>query len=264
MNPEFLVDGVLRSVLGGRRKRSGRALRYLTRDLARGAGQVARGAGRVAGGVNRSSGGFFTRPSTLLGALGLAWGIFETLQQNQSQPSGSTGTVGGEGNWTPGPTAPGGAPVQNAAPAQETVVPPPLPNVAATPAPVNVPADAMRMLRLAISAAHADGPMNEHERAAILLQAKQAGIEAVFGPEMTQPRPLAEIVSGVTDPGERATLYVLAYTVLRADEQVTGAERIYLAQLANLLGLDAPTVAKLETDTGERIDALGDQGQLGG
>jgi uncharacterized membrane protein YebE (DUF533 family) len=122
----------------------------------------------------------------------------------------------------------------------------------------------MRMLRLAISAAHADGPMNEHERAAILLQAKQAGIEAVFGPEMTQPRPLAEIVSGVTDPGERATLYVLAYTVLRADEQVTGAERIYLAQLANLLGLDAPTVAKLETDTGERIDALGDQGQLGG
>jgi uncharacterized membrane protein YebE (DUF533 family) len=122
----------------------------------------------------------------------------------------------------------------------------------------------MRMMRLAVSAAHADGPMNEHERAAILLQAKQAGIESVFGPEMTQPRPLAEIVTGVTDPAERATLYVLAYTVLRADEQVTGAERIYLAQLANLLGLDAATIAKLETDTGQRIDALGDQGQLGG
>ena len=81
---------------------------------------------------------------------------------------------------------------------------------------------------------------------------------------MTQPRPLAEIVAGVTDPHERATLYVLAYTVLRADEHVTGAERIYLAQLANLLGLDAPTIAKLETDTGQRIDALGDQGQPGG
>ena len=56
---------------------------------------------------------------------------------------------------------------------------------------------------------------------------------------------------------------MLAYTVLRADEQVTGAERIYLAQLANLLGLDPATVAKLETDTGQRIDALGDQGAVG-
>jgi uncharacterized membrane protein YebE (DUF533 family) len=221
MNPEFLVNGVLRSVLGGRRKRSGRAVRYLTRDLTRG------------------TGGFLSRPSTLLGALGLAWGIFETLNQNQNQPvaAGSSG-----------------------APLQEVPVPP-LPNVSA---PVAVSPDAMRMMRLAVSAAHADGPMNEQEKAAILLQAKQAGVESVFGPEMTQPRPLAEIVVGVTDPAERATLYVLAYTVLRADEQVTGAERIYLAQLANLLGLDPATVAKLETDTGQRIDALGDQGQLGG
>ena len=145
-------------------------------------------------------------------------------------------------------------------PVQEVPVPP-LPNVSA---PVAVSPDAMRMMRLAVSAAHADGPMNEQEKAAILLQAKQAGVESVFGPEMTQPRPLAEIVQGVKEPAERATLYVLAYTVLRADEQVTGAERIYLAQLANLLGLDPATVAKLETDTGQRIDALGDQGQLGG
>jgi uncharacterized membrane protein YebE (DUF533 family) len=59
-------------------------------------------------------------------------------------------------------------------------------------------------------------------------------------------------------------MYVLAFTVLRADEQLTGAERIYLAQLAHLLGLDPATVQRLEKDTGERIDALGDQGQLGG
>ena len=36
MNPEDLVNGVVRSVLGGRSKRSGRAMRYLTRDLTRG------------------------------------------------------------------------------------------------------------------------------------------------------------------------------------------------------------------------------------
>ena len=49
--------------------------------------------------------------------------------------------------------------------------------------------------------------------------------------------------------------------MVRADEQVTGAERIYLAQLAHLLDLDPATVQALEKDTGERIDALGDQGQ---
>jgi uncharacterized membrane protein YebE (DUF533 family) len=239
MNPEFLVDGVLRSILGGRRKRAGRALRYVTR----GVGHVARDATRAAVGVSRGTGGFLSRPGTLLGALGLAWGIFETLQHQNQTPT-----------QPPGPAGPAPAPVRE-------VPVPPLPNVSA-PAPVSP--DALRMMRLAVSAAHADGPMNEQERAAILLQAKQAGVESVFGPEMTHPRPLAEIVAGVNEPAERATLYVLAYTVLRADEQVTGAERIYLAQLANLLGLDSATVAKLETDTGQRIDALGDQGQLGG
>ena len=57
---------------------------------------------------------------------------------------------------------------------------------------------------------------------------------------------------------------MLAFTILRADEQVTGAERIYLAQLAHLLKLDAETAQALERDTGDRIDALGDQGQPGG
>jgi len=82
--------------------------------------------------------------------------------------------------------------------------------------------------------------------------------------EVNHPRSLADIVAGITDPAQRATLYVLAFTVLRADEQVTGAERIYLAQLAHLLNLEPADVQRLEKDTGERIDALGDQGQLGG
>jgi uncharacterized membrane protein YebE (DUF533 family) len=244
-----LLGGVLRSVLGGRRKRSTRALRYLTGGLTRGVGGAVSGIGRK---------GFWTRPSTLLGAAGVAWGIFETLQGSQGSPGAQgSGRAGAQGP-VPGSPAPG-SPLPPPIPTETPA--PPLPNVAAPPA---VTADALRLMRLAVSAAHADGAMNEQERAAILLQAKKAGIDTVFGPEIERPRSLAEIVSGVSDPAERATLYVMAYTVLRADEQVTGAERIYLAQLANLLGLDAPTVAKLETDTGERIDALGDQGQPGG
>ena len=119
-------------------------------------------------------------------------------------------------------------------------------------------------MQLAISAANADGVMSEKERAAVLQQAQSAGVGEIVQREMNHPRPLAEIVAGITDPAQRATLYVLAFTVLRADEQVTGAERIYLAQLAHLLELDPADVQQLEKDVGERIDALGDQGQLGG
>jgi uncharacterized membrane protein YebE (DUF533 family) len=140
---------------------------------------------------------------------------------------------------------------------------PPLPNVASADSP-QISADAMRLIRLAVSAANADGVMNEKERAAVVQQAQAAGVGDIVDRELEQRRPLAEIVAGVTDPTERGTLYVLAFTVLRADEQLNGAERIYLAQLAHLLNLDRATVERLEKDTGERIDALGDQGQLGG
>jgi uncharacterized membrane protein YebE (DUF533 family) len=118
-----------------------------------------------------------------------------------------------------------------------------------------VPNEVLRLVRLAISAANADGAMSEQERAAVVSEAQAHGGSELVAAELAQPRPLAEIVSGVTDPAQRATLYVLAYTILRADEQVSGAERIYLAQLANLLGLTPADVQRLEQETGRRIDA---------
>lgn len=217
MNPEILIQGVLGSVLGRGRKRSERALRYLT-------------------GGKRS---FWTRPTTLLTAAGVAWGIYETLQQTAAPAASGPGAAGAAtSSTTSGPL-------------------PPLPGAA-------VDADALRVVRLAVSAASADGVMNEKERAAVLQHAHAAGVGDIVEQELNHRRPLAEIVAGVDDSAQRATLYVLAFTVLRADEQVTGAERIYLAQLAHLLDLDPATVQQLEKDTGERIDALGDQGQLGG
>jgi uncharacterized membrane protein YebE (DUF533 family) len=122
----------------------------------------------------------------------------------------------------------------------------------------------LRLIQLAVSAAGADGVINDRERAAILQQARATGMAEFVERELSQPKPLAEIVGGVHQPDDAATLYVLAFTIVRADEQVTGSERIYLAQLANLLHLDRQTVDALEKDTGDRIDALGDQGQPGG
>jgi hypothetical protein len=224
MDEAFLFRSVLGAVLGGRtRKRTGRAMRYLT--------------GR------QSS--MWTSPTTLLTAAGVAWGIYEPLTNKGA--GGSIGSVGAGGSG-----GLGGA----------SVPLPPLPGAGV--APPGVSEDALRMMRLAISAANADGVMNEQERAAVVQEAQKVGVGSLVEVEMQQRRPLAEIVAGVADEAQRATLYALAFTILRADEQVTGAERIYLAQLAHLLNLDRATVEKLEKSVGERIDALGDQGQLGG
>ena len=203
MDESMLFNGVLRSVLGGRRRRGRRALRYLTGN----------------------SGSFWTNPTTLLTAAGVAWGIYETMQ------SGSPGSGG-------------------AAAAPATASMPPLPALGSS----SVSPDTMRLLRLAISAAGADGIVTDDERKAIIEQARGAGVGELVEAELAQPRPLREIVSGVTDANERATLYVLAFTVLRGDEQPTGAERIYLAQLANLLGLDATEAERLERSASASID----------
>jgi uncharacterized membrane protein YebE (DUF533 family) len=213
---DFLVQSVLRGVLGGRtKKRSKKALKYLT---------------------GHGKGSSLVNASTLLTAAGVAWGIYETMQ-NQGQAATGQPWIGQPGTPAPAPVS---APL------------PPLPNVGATAA-AAVPDDVTRVVRLAVSAANADGALNDQERAAIATHSGPDAAEIVAR-ELEIRRPLAEIVAGVTDPAQRATLYVLAYTILRADEQVSGAERIYLAQLANLLGLDPATVQKLEADTSQRID----------
>ena len=211
MNPDFLIQNVLSSVLGGGRKRSRRALRFLN-----------------------GGGSLWTRPTTLLTAAGVAWGIYETLQRSGAQSPAAGGAL-------PAATAMGSGGL------------PPLPGESAV---ADEDRQALRVVRLAISAANADGVMTEKERVAVLQQAETAGVRDVVERELNHPRPLAEIVGGVTEQADRATLYVLAFTVLRADEQVTGAERIYLAQLAHLLTLDPATVQKLEKDAAERIDQV--------
>jgi uncharacterized membrane protein YebE (DUF533 family) len=61
-------------------------------------------------------------------------------------------------------------------------------------------------------------------------------------------------VAGVADPAMKAQLYQLAFAVMRADENVSGGERIFLAQLAHALGLDPATTARLESEAAARID----------
>ncbi len=162
---------------------------------------------------------------TLMTLGGLAWGVFEAATAKS-----------------------GGAQGAEAAPA-----PPPLPTSAGVERPI--PEPALRLVRLMISAARADGALQDKEREAILKQARAAGAEALVQHELDKPQPLAEIVAGVSEPNQRQDLYVLAFTIVRADEGVSGAERIYLAQLAHQLGLPAEEAKALEELAAAGIDA---------
>jgi uncharacterized membrane protein YebE (DUF533 family) len=173
--------------------------------------------------------GSLINAGTLLTAAGLAWGAYEAA----TAKSDGMGTAGGAP-----PPLPGGA------------LPPPLPGL---------PPDVLRLLRLAIAAARADGRLTDAERASILTQARSVAAEAIVDQEIQSPRPLAEIVAGVSDSNTRAQLYVLAFTVVRADEGVSGAERIFLAQLAHALGLDPAATAALESEAARGIDAAAAQ-----
>jgi uncharacterized membrane protein YebE (DUF533 family) len=211
LDAEDVLDGLIRGALSGRRKRGLRTRHAI-------------GAGSL---VNAQ---------TLLAAAGVAWGLFETWQQQQA--------VGA----SPGPTAVAAAP-------------PPLPGgqpsagASETAEGGSLPPSLLQLARLMISAARADGAIGPAERERILREAREVGAEAEVERELAVLRPVAEIVAGATDPAFKEQLYTLAFTIVRADETVTGGERIYLAQLAHCLALDGTAVARLEGETAARIEA---------
>lgn len=169
----------------------------------------------------------------------MAWGLYDSLRGSTASPAGGPAPAPllGAPGWTV-PAAGAAAPAGQGSAAAALVV----------------PLEVARLVRLAVSAAGADGHVADGERALILQHARQAGVEAVVDEELRARRPLAEIVAGVTAEAERRDLYVLAYTIVRADEAVSGAERIYLAQLAHALGLDAATAAAIEQQTSAAIE----------
>ena len=233
MDAEHLIETLIRGALGSRPKRSRGALRFLT------------------GGRHS-----LLNAGTLLTAAGVAWGLYETMTQQGSTAS----AAGGSGQAGPPPVTRGahlqadqqqrdlpaeagshGDAGSQTAAGSHAVADPVTPEV-------------LRVIRLTIAAARADGRLAEQERAAILEQARAVGAEALVQQEIDRPRPLAEIVAGAADPNTREQLYVLAFAVVRADESVSGAERIFLAQLAHALGLDPAATTRLESEAASRID----------
>src|SRR5262245_11851133 len=185
------------------------------------------GRGKRGGGALRALTGSrspLLNAGTLLTLGGLAWGVYEAATAKSGAAAG-------------GAAAP---------------PPPPLPGASAA---QQLPPSTLQLVRLMVSAARADGALQPAEREAMLKQARAAGAEALVQQELDRPQPLAEIVAGVSELNQRQDLYVLAFAIVRADEGVSGAERIYLAQLAHRLGLSADEAKALEELAAAGIDA---------
>jgi hypothetical protein len=255
---EYLLGSMLRGVLTsrGHRKKMKGASRFLL------------GNPRVAG-----------KGALVLG--GLAYALYESLAKGHgigtmaaagsagASSAGGVAATPGAGQWSGG-SAPGPSvvppPLPFTAAAGMPVVPPPLPREAdlqqsVSPAlvePDNASAvmtpDVLRVVRLSISAAHADGSFTSAERAAIGAQARQAGVEALVSPDLARPPSVAEILGDVPPGVHRQHLYMIAFAIVRADETVTPGERTYLREVAAALALDVETVAQLERDATEHID----------
>ena len=89
MDESVLFNGVMRAVLGGRRRRGRKAMGFL----------------------GSAGSALLSNPTALLGAAGVAWGIFETLQGSQGQ------------------TATGGAGLTTSGAGMNTAAPPPATNL---------------------------------------------------------------------------------------------------------------------------------------
>ncbi len=181
--------------------------------------------------------GSFLNASSLLTVAGLAWGLMESAGPKTTVPVGGGRSAAPEVPRPPLPPLPA-----SAAPAE-----------AAVPA---IPADLLSVLRLTISAARADGDFSAAETDMILAHARAAGADQIVEAELRRTVPLSEIVAGVPGTAQKQDLYTLAFAVVRADQGVSGAERIYLAQLALALDLDSATTQRLEREAVEKISQV--------
>lgn len=224
----------------------------------------------IRGGMSNSrisSGGFGVGG---LGAAGLIGGLataafehFSEKKRNQPPPpppgqarQGSGPPPPPPGADAPPPPPPGaGTPPPPPGPSAPPSAPPPAPEAApqaAAPSETAVdPQTAMLLISAMISAAKADGAVDQQEMRGILDRLEQAGADpddrAFVMTEISRPLDLDGLVARVTDPALAPDVYAASLMAIEVD---TPQEEAYLKSLAEKLGLDADTVAQLHQQLG--------------
>ena len=180
----------------------------------------------------------------LMTVLGLGIGAYEILKgqqgdtpasppQGQTPPSIPAGSAESKAAPPPPPPLPGGP--------QAVPPPPPVPGAAAETrdnADIQGQELALRMIRVMIAAAHADGHLDADEEKAILDRLQGAELDSeekmFLIQELHQPKDMAELTAGIHDPAQAHMIYTMAVTAIEVD---TAAERAWLDALGTRLGL---------------------------
>jgi uncharacterized membrane protein YebE (DUF533 family) len=152
-----------------------------------------------------------------LGLLGLAFAAYEHYQSGSGTPTTANLADGAATSLPPPPP-----------------MPPPPPGVR-----VDDDARALHLLRAMIAAAHADGGIDDAERAGLLDRARESGFAgddlAALDVEMRAPMTAAQVAAR-TPGGLQEETWVAAFVAAMPD---TEDEQRFLAALGEALGFDA-------------------------
>ena len=169
-----------------------------------------------------------------MGAIGLAVAAFEHFAQARQvlPPAGSSAQP-------PPLPAPAGAPTS-------TQGPPPLPVAGRLSATQQPASQALVLIRAMVSAAWADGTLDEGERTAIIQRLATAGLsdeeQALAANELQSPARLEVLVAQAEDRTLAEQIYAVSLLAIRVD---TPAERSYMERLAAGLGLEPEAVGRI-------------------
>jgi uncharacterized membrane protein YebE (DUF533 family) len=190
--------------------------------------------------------GSLTSGAGLMTAIGLGIGAYEILKEKKQNQPASPGYPAQPPPLPPQAPAWGGA-VMPPPPPQ----PPTLPTAAGNGTKMDAQELAIRMIRVMISAAHADGTLDEEEEKAILTRLKTTDLsqeERMFIlDELHHPQSIDELTAGITDPSIAKAMYMLAVNAIAIDSP---AERAWLDNLAAKLSLSKAIQQFLEEEQG--------------
>ncbi len=190
----------------------------------------------------------------LITAIGLGVGAYEILRQSSASAGGGTPRPAAPPPPPPRPGVPPATPMPPPLPSRNAAPIPPVPEPIAASGTVEKRSNqeqelAIRLIRVMVAAAHADGRLDEQEEQRILEKLQEQGLsreERLFLlQELHAPKGIAELTAGLNGPMIAQTIYSLAVSTIVVD---TVEERQWLDQLAAALSLSPAMQQFIEQD----------------
>lgn len=184
----------------------------------------------------------------VLGLVGVAMEAVEhymnrpqSASQNAPPPAPGSPNIPSSGSPPPPPPAPSAAP-------------PPVPGAGSVALDDPVKQDSVLLIRAMIAAANADGVIDAQERGRILDKLKSVDMSQeehqFIVHELLEPKSIKEIIEAVDGDALAQQVYAASIMAITID---TPAEKAYLKDLTEGLGLDAAAVETIHQQLGKNI-----------